>query len=544
MIRIAVVDDEPRQAQRGARLIQEAFGARKIEASLNEVVFDVAIAPEKAMSDVQASIVRLRPHILICDNKVAKQEAWGQIFISKMKDILPETVMCLLTRETLKCHQFGLRRPNPDLIIDKGHLAGEPQYRDFVVDQLLAKIKLLSDIDIDWTESFEEIFAKFKDSRGKRASKEEVISLIEQCLFDGNVNRPRKRVTIDRLAGGRSGSVVLNCRISGDISYGITGVIKISRAAEARKEFENYNRFVKWVLPYTWKVEVLGTGVTESLGAICYSFAFDGDGKPNSCTDLLRIGDQKVVDAICSSIFNPASRAWYSHDRKVHLDCSEYFQRAPFFTRTSQIQEREDKLAHRFAEIFGRHFSQNEYGFKLFDCEVSKPNRLIFTDDWGFVEECISHGDLNANNILVNSNSQGMAFIDFQSTGFHNIYRDFVSLESSLRIDWADDVDASGFHELLLQELEVAEGNDIIVRGYLGQVKKIRAAAFSNFPLTNTNNRHIQHLIATFVHFSWLATRFDDWSKTAYARLLFGAFASLVMLSKKHGVEARDAVQR
>ncbi len=350
---------------------------------------------------------------------------------------MPECVMCLITREVLKSPQFGLRIPNPDFIIDKNHLGGENKYKEYVGKRILALLRRGESVSIDWKTPFAEAFSSFKDARGKKADEEEVQSLIEQCLFNGDVSDSGKAVLIDRLAGGRSGSAVLSCRMKGAINYGITGVIKISHRKNADVEIDNYNKYVKWVLPYTWKVEILGTGITETLGAICYSFAFDGSGKPNSATDLLRAADSHIVPLVCSSIFSPTSKTWYSQILETSLDASQYFQRPPFFQRATQIQDREEKLLQKFIDVFGDSFVVTESSISLFGRKAPRPNHLLFTNDWGRVEECISHGDLNANNILVNSSKDSVVFIDFQNTGRHHIYRDFISFESSIRIDWA-----------------------------------------------------------------------------------------------------------
>lgn len=532
MIKIAVVDDEPKQAARGARLMHEAFVKLGVETKISEYVYDISLAPDKVLSTLEAAIVRDRPHILVCDNKAGRNEAWGQTFIARMKILLPETVMGLLTREILKSSQFGLRTPNPDIIVDKGQLGGEPAYREYIARRFLQGLKRTSNISVEWISPFESIFSTFRDSRGRRASTEEVSSLLEQCLFDGGVDQPEKKVVIDRLAGGRSGSVVLNCHLSGELSYGVTGVVKISRAKEAQLEIENYNRFVKWVLPYTWKVEILGTGATEGMGAICYSFAFDGNGKPKSCTDLLRSCDGEIVRSVCSSIFNPTSKTWYSQLRGAGSDGSEYFQNARFFAKAAQIQEREEKLIARMSQHFGDQFSANDRQLSLFGISVLRPARLLFTEDWGDVEECVCHGDLNANNILVNSKGGGIAFIDFQNTGYHNIFRDFVSFESSVRIDWGGALAADELEELFLLEIDIAENSEITDRDYLTHIASVRRAAFGNFPIDSLGRRRNLYLLAAFVHFSWLVTRFDDWSREGYLRLMIGAFASLVALDR------------
>lgn len=531
MIKIILIDDEPRQNIRGERIIRQIFDSSGIEVILEKYDFDFSIPMEKSTSSLEALIMKTRPHIIISDNKIGKNESWGQEFIAKMKAILPETLMCLMTREVLRSQQFGLRRPNPDLIIDKGHLGGDETYRNYIMEKITSLISRNSNFDLVWSKNFDEIFSLFKDSRGKRANIEEVISLIEQCLFDRNFNEEKRKVKIDQLVGGRSGSIVMSCRLSGDLSYGVTGVIKISRRYDAIREFQNYNKFVKWVLPYMWRVEVLGTAITDSLGAICYSFAFDGDGTPISTVDLLRSSDGEITKYICETIFNPKGKAWYSEVRSTKQDASQYFQSERFFSKPSQIEEREKKLLSKAKSVFKDNIEFDSEKISFFGYEITRPSRLIFTEDWGDVEECVCHGDLNANNILVNNKKGGIAFIDFQHTGYHNIYRDFVCYESSIRIDWGGELNRD-VRQLVADEISVFELTRINYDGYVENIYRIRKAAQDNFPFCDSKSRINTYLISSYIHFSWLATRFSDWTEDGCKRLIIGAISSLITLEK------------
>tara|TARA_B100000780_G_C20727286_1_gene289024 strand:+ start:203 stop:433 length:231 start_codon:yes stop_codon:yes gene_type:complete len=47
---------------------------------------------------------------------------------------------------------------------------------------------------------------------------------------------------------------------------------------------------------------------------------------------------------------------------------------------------------------------------------------------FGYLEECLSHGDMNANNMIFDEKTKTISFIDFEKTGFWHVYRDFISL--------------------------------------------------------------------------------------------------------------------
>ena len=341
-----------------------------------------------------------------------------------------------------------------------------------------------------------------------------------------------RNITIESLPGGRSGSVVLTCSLTGSLFYGVKGVVKISGREEAMMEASNYQTYVKWVLPYTWRVEVLGTGITENLGAICYSFAFEGDSEPVSCTKLLKAGDKFVTSKVCNSIFDSDSKIWYSQTRPTDVDVAQYFQRKPFFKNFEQIVEREEEFIIKFSEMFPGQIGKSEDRLVICGFTIDRPSKLIFTNNWGKVLECICHGDLNANNILVNERISGIAFIDFQNTGYHNIYRDFISFEGSIRIDWPDIVASGDLCGALHHEIDLYYNKYNGGISYIDNILLIRNAAFKNFAADIDTNRRRLYLVASYVHFCWLATRFREWTEFGYRRLLIGAAASLICLQK------------
>ncbi len=67
--------------------------------TITEYIYDTAAAPDKAASDIENMIVRERPHVVVCDNKMGRNEAWGQMFLAKLKTVLPETVRHVLHDE-------------------------------------------------------------------------------------------------------------------------------------------------------------------------------------------------------------------------------------------------------------------------------------------------------------------------------------------------------------------------------------------------------------------------------------------------------------
>jgi hypothetical protein len=57
----------------------------------------------------------------------------------------------------------------------------------------------------------------------------------------------------------------------------VPAVLKVSKREFAEKAITNYQRYVKWGVPYLWRVDVLGTGFNKHFGAIAYSFVMSGN---------------------------------------------------------------------------------------------------------------------------------------------------------------------------------------------------------------------------------------------------------------------------
>ena len=143
----------------------------------------------------------------------------------------------------------------------------------------------------------------------------ELFSLIEGVCVDAAEYYHISEVELELLSGGYSGAIVLSVKInssSTERKMDVPGVVKISKRHEAMKELNNYQKYVKWTLPYTWRVDVLGHCETYELGAVCYSFVMGGRSNPRPVSDALRVGSKDVVDLAIRKIFNPEAQTWYS----------------------------------------------------------------------------------------------------------------------------------------------------------------------------------------------------------------------------------------
>ena len=527
ILRIAYIEDEDNQHRKYSPIIGRLFASGVYKVEVQRFV------SESAFSDYAKNI---HPHIVIVDMKIDKVEFEGLRIIAKFKDAMPYSVFCVLSRESLTFTKLGVHRPNADFLISKVVLGSlDEDYLTYVRRAVLSRVRRAFIGEIVIEGQFDEVFGKLysRDSDPKHISEIEVRSIVEQVTFAGDVSNESniyRRVLLEPLPGGYSGAIVLKMRVFRNGSDNIIGVIKISPVEFSELEFANYERFVKWTLPYTWRVEVMGTARTSSFGAVCYSFVFDGQGTPRAVSDFLREGNTSIIPIIAETIFNPAKKTWYGNVRDTKRDFSDYFSSVPFFRDARQMEHREQ----RFIEVLRNVFPDEKMDIsndKLFvnGNYFPRPAYYLFSNEWSSVLETVCHGDMNANNIMYEERSGTIAFIDFQRTGFNQIFRDFVSLESSVRVDWIEAKADFDFSALLKEELKALELDEKKVRQlYLKQIILIRKKAEENFFPIGLR----QYYFSTIIHLWWLLVRFDHWSPTGYRRLCIGVLASLKWLEK------------
>lgn len=370
----------------------------------------------------------------------------------------------------------------------------------------------------------------------------ELFALVEGVTVDGSEAYHIPEVELELLSGGYSGAVVLAVRLmseSVDRKMDVPGVIKISKRQEAMKEFSNYQDHVKWTLPYTWRVDVLGHCETAKLGAVCYSFVMSGSATPVPVTDELRLGNGDVVQLAVQKVFNPDSQTWYSTKKNSGRKLEDYYFQKPFFRNIEEIWQYQDALIEILEECgVSVDRLENRYrltvGRKRFEVEKLE---VLKTRDFGPLEECISHGDMNANNMIVDDKAKTIAFIDFEKTGFWHVYRDFVSFESSIRLDMnslkrikPNGVATFADRFKWEQQLVTArfEGlNRKTVPEYIRQISLVRQVASENH-----GRGFNEYLLGALVHHWWLLVRFKDrlWDEKQIERLASMVLASWIEL--------------
>lgn len=512
-LRMIFVEDDPRVADQ----LKPHF-----KRLLMSCAYDVEFFDAQNESQARKVIETHDPHGMICDLGYDKDYS-GLHLIRSIRIAFPDLFVIGTSMGGYTNSIVDARQPTFHMFLDKQSvLGGDVRYLKLSQDRFCSQFKLetalqVSNIDNLRSEEFQKLTAK-----------RELIALIRQIMFAGHapddLMHPDE-VTLEPINSGFSGSQVFKM-ISRNTRSGIVcvpSVLKVSKREFAIQELDNYHRFVKWGVPYTWRVDVLGYGETKTYGAIAYSFILSDLKKFESLTELLRRKDDNGVMAVIGTLFSPEMRRWYgdplirSEENIVERYAGRYFRGV----ESKSLSERE------FLSVAQREFGARLNGNRI---EVAGkvyelPAPALFGRPMDKYLSCICHGDLNSNNVMVAANGQ-VIFIDFQETGRGHVFEDFVTMESSVRLYHGDET-LKGL-ALLESEQSIREGDD--VAGLTGTSRiacEIRRLARSNFP-----SERFQTYYYASAAFNFRLLRVKQLSPGQLARAVAAILAALGDLSR------------
>ncbi|WP_146348507.1 phosphotransferase [Phaeobacter marinintestinus] len=505
----------------------------KIFESLN-ICFSAKYAKgrQQAQKIIDSSIGSERIHVLIVDLVGASNERLGLQWVQEFKQSYPDLVIFGTTGKMLNLRTVSTKSTSFDIFVDKTLLTqGLPDYILGVAEKFSAAFCQNLKVRITEDSPIPEVFKGGSKNR-------ELCSIVAQVLFSGDLRPDRISETVDvrlsPLTGGYSGSHVFRM----DVTYtdpqirGVAAVLKVSHPQAAREEELNYNKYVRWLLPYKWRVDLLGTGYAKKWGGVCYSFIAGNAVSYDSVTAALEAGDGDAAEQVIDSIFSPDYQTWYSEklaEVDEDTDITEYYS-ASYFRSKSVLDECSNHFNQKAQELLGA-IIETSGAIKVGDdLSVPEPSSKLFSVGRGPTRTTVCHGDLNSNNVL-GTESGEYIFIDFQNTGRHHVFTDFIVFESSVRLNYRED--ALEFHEILKFENLISNYDNLIGRNksldglpkIYELISKIRKQAIKNFSSESWEN----YLFGSTV-FSLRLLRIDDFSSDQYMRTLAQLVSGLTKL--------------
>jgi hypothetical protein len=312
----------------------------------------------------------------------------------------------------------------------------------------------------------------------------EALSLIRRLAVSGGgsvEDLPVRAATLEPLNGGRSAARVFKltpCFGADRRTKGLPVVVKIAPRAQGISEKASYDKFVRSGLPATCRPDLLGFGRTRAYLGLCYSFVGRSDGaRVETLTDGLQRGDAAKLALVLRRIFAPLRETWYSPAQcRLEGDIARrYLDR--YFKGPRSTAANEAKLRACAARYFNAR--QKDGRYVIGERSFPAPRAILFSSERKRpYHSCILHGDLNSDNIVIAADPPGVALVDFQKTGRGHVYGDFIHVEASVRINYAQD---DSFGEILEKERLIALGRRPGNDPYSASIRKIRDAAFRNF---------------------------------------------------------------
>lgn len=394
----------------------------------------------RLVTDIDAvdDILKGRPHVLVIDNvfvdKMTKREVpnRGLDFIVQHKDKYPDCVFLLYTGKGFQIDTLGNKFPNPDLLVTKISLSNA-EYQRYISRCISERVRRLPIRSLTFLDA--------KDAIEVEELQEDLQSIAEQCLLvvqDRDRKEYIRQVNLRRLAGGYSGSLVYLADVYGAERYhNLPFVLKVTPGVDVSNEVSRYNSFARLQMPHDMRVDLIGSGCTGDYSGAIYSFAFGRAAGIASATNRIKGGDFAFIDTVITKLFLSTEIGWYKtpqHKVKVENFYSNSEEYAP-----SKDGGRLDGLRNNAFDIFSSSdITINEDLYSVGSRRWQHIRRQLgkFYDQ--SMPETICHGDFNSNNIILSSDSQSLSVIDFEYTGFDCFYKDFISLESSVRAYWND----------------------------------------------------------------------------------------------------------
>lgn len=519
--RVLLVEDDRVRRGRFVAVWKGAFGAAGV---------DVDIQVEENFDDID-SLLKKRPHVAIFDNVFEiggdgsgkARDNLGIEQISRLKPHHTDTVFALYSLATFSIDQLGVRIPNPDMLVTKTHLSNI-EYQHYLGKTLASRVQRLPFRNLSFTTpAVRPEFAEVEP---------ELTSIIEQCIFgfmNDELDDEVIEVRLHRLTGGFSGASVFRLEFFGSTRYeNIPFVLKFSRKANVSNEATRYNSFVRLQLSHDMRVDLIGYGEAGKWAGACYAFAFGRANGVVTLTDKLKDGDAAAVTAAVQRIFSSNTTGWYNLKKTKPQRLDDYFSNSEEY-KLSKDDRRLAGLRAVLSEVGAEEgvsstVSTDTIRFGTFECGSLR--RTLAKKGAGEIKLCFGHGDLNANNIFIDSSGHNLAMIDFEYAGLDHCYKDFVSLESSIRLEFRRPaLPDIKLLDLVDVEMKLFKNPDEDIPGapdYVEPIRDLRKSAIARFgtPLG------LNYFVAVGLHSLKLLGVSADWRPDQKKVLAAAALAS------------------
>jgi CheY-like chemotaxis protein len=332
------------------------------------------------------------------------------------------------------------------------------------------------------------------------------------------------------LTPGQGGASVLLATPFYDGGAGKPVVIKFGDLRSIDVEFQNFKEYAQPFLGGGRSTSVLELRRTPRLGGIVYSLLGTASDHFESFGTFYARADIAQIKDVLNGLFHHTCGSWYANLGHLQLLdlTSEYRQQLGCTT-----ENLENALAQGLKPVQGK---QQLY-FEALKEGRGFTNPIIATADQHFNKptyKCITHGDLNSSNLLVDAAGDSW-LIDFESTGPGHVLRDIAELDTDVRFHLLGSEEATLAERLQMEEamLGVEEFGQVgqLASGFVTENRNL-AKAFETavhlrvlaHKLVAQNPGHdITEYYVALLYYSMNAIRFYSWSSVQRQHALLSA---------------------
>lgn len=334
-------------------------------------------------------------------------------------------------------------------------------------------------------------------------------------------------VLVRPLTGGQSVTGVLWAQPFYASGGGRAVVLKFGDFHVIDREVANFQQYVQPFIGGGRNSAILGTRRTPYLGGILYSLLGADSEHLEDFGAFYQHSDAHAIGTVLDRLFLDTCGAWYANSSQLHpCNLTAEYQQLLGFTpeKLRQPMNELQRMVHGTQKLYFKALA-GERGFKNPLPALAGPPLIRST------YTCITHGDFNAHNLLVDQTGHTW-LIDFLRTGQGHKLRDVAQLDAEVRF-----VLLSADEATLDERLSMEERLCSIER--FSQVEQLLT------PLS-TSNPALERAYATVVHLRMLARRLvaqnlsDDISEYSIA-LFYHAinmlrFSSLPVGQREHAL--------
>jgi GAF domain-containing protein len=311
-------------------------------------------------------------------------------------------------------------------------------------------------------------------------------------------------IWISQLIPGFSGAKVVMVKPDYNTVAGREVIVKFGIKEYIEKEEKKFNEYVKWFVGGMQCTTIMASTYSENLGAIVYSL-IGHSLKPNDIYSFEKYYKDKTsgdIKKAVKNLFEETCKYWYiKRGGRTGNLVEVYVDELKLDIEMLNNSYKNEDRFKQFVDDGLIQYPDISYDFKN-PINWLKSRKLTRALDFSF---CITHGDLNKNNILLDG-SGNTWLIDFMRTERSHILRDFIRLETTVKFELLrNNISNKAFFEfeksLLIREPpdsvptfsdDNLEQEDL-EKAYI-IIKKIRSMAYHR-----ANEPHIEYNIGLFL---------------------------------------------